>query len=179
MVAEASVKALLAAGADPSIHGASCQTPLYLSFTRRDLAGMDLLLAAGARVDIQDDYGRTPLSQAWVSGSLHRVIRCASPAVVFATLASSDLSRTWLLTFVKFCGFPSEAQWALMPVQPFPFLAALLPDASPADAREIVRRLPPAHIQSLRTSLLCLNRFLPTAIGSHIACMFASCVDML
>ena len=62
-----------------------------------------------------------------------------------------------------------------MPLGPFPFLAALLPDAPPADAREIVRRLPPTAAASLRTSLLALNRFLlPAGIGSHIACLAAS-----
>ena len=64
----ATVKALLDAGANPSISGHQGNSPLHHCTERGDLQSVRLLLAHGAPVDAVDDWGNTPLSRAAVYG---------------------------------------------------------------------------------------------------------------
>ena len=66
-------------------------------------------------------------------------------------------------------------QWALIPIAPIPGLARALPAAlacSVDQARQVLRRLPQANAQRLRTTALCLARVqhLPLTIVERILC---------
>ena len=87
--------------------------------------------------------------------------------------------------------FPlSPQKWGLIPLVPIPGLGRVLPAAlaaSPTVAREVVRRLPPADFDRLRTAALCMARmqrcteqrreqcwpqYLPRGVVEHILSLF-------
>lgn len=75
------VSSALKAGADPSSVGADGRTPLMVAAASGDLAFIDLLLAARARVDGRDPEGRTALDLAHGSGHKDAALVLASARV--------------------------------------------------------------------------------------------------
>ena len=75
---------------------------------------------------------------------------------------STDSGATWT----------AHVQWSSVPI-PYPGLAPLLAHAPPADAKEIMRRLPSDAVERLHMSLKCLWPRVPAAIVSHIARLVA------
>ena len=75
---------------------------------------------------------------------------------------STDSGATWT----------AHVQWSSVPI-PCPGLAPLLAHAPPADAKEIMRRLPSDAVERLHMSLKCLWPRVPAAIVSHIARLVA------
>ena len=59
-----SMQALLDAGVDLNVRGDGGFTPLHLAAQQGSSAVAELLVARGAMVDAEDDYGKTPLAVA-------------------------------------------------------------------------------------------------------------------
>ena len=91
------------------------------------------------------------------------LLRAGPAAAVLATLAANgDLALPLFTDFLLAPGgLPlSAADWALVPT-PCPGIGRALPAAlacSPDQAAQVVRRLPPADVASLRSGAVCLSR---------------------
>ena len=181
LAAVAALQALLAAG-PRSISPQDYRgiTPLHICASRQDSAGVAELVAAGADLDIRDDFLGTPLLWALQAGgqAAKLLIKVGDPATVFAEFdgvlqgVQADVEgvedRGWVIPYFVECHGFSWVHWANVPI-PFPGLDPLLVRANGDDAKEIVRRLQPATVERLRASLMCLSRFVPAAIGCRIA----------
>ena len=94
--------------------------------------------------------------------------------------AETASSRQLLPKFIASRLPLTDAQWALIPIAPRLRLARALPAAlarSGDQARQLVRRLPPADAERLRTAALCLahapqlpQQHLPIALVERILC---------
>ncbi len=71
----AAVRALLDAGADPTVADGDGATPLHWASYRDDLDSADLLISAGGDVDAANDLGVTPLWLASLNGSATMIDR--------------------------------------------------------------------------------------------------------
>ena len=154
-----------------------------------EAAAVQALLAAGADALAKTDEGSTPLCEA-----LQRNNSLAAKALLAAMPADAALedlctantasARQLLPAFIASRLPLTDAQWALIPIAPCHGLGRALPAAlacSGNQARQLVRRLPPAETQRLRTAALCLVRmqrseplwpqqYLPLAIVERILC---------
>ena len=129
-------------------------------------AAVRALLAAGADALATSNDGWTAQRAALHYGhSQAEFLMAAMPAdAVLADLCSestTDVAHQLLPNFIVSHLPLTAAQWALVPVIPLPGLGGALPAAlasSVDQAHQLVRRLPPADAQCLRTAALCLAR---------------------
>ena len=189
----AAVELLVATGANvlakddfgtTGLHMATCN-----SNAKAAAAAVQALLAAGANALAKTTAGWTPLRCAlrmnqWQAAGALLAAMPAGAALKDLCAAETPAARRLLPAFVASRLPLTAAQWALIPVAPTPGLARALPAAlacSGNQARQLVRRLPPAETQRLRTAALCLVRmqrseplwpqqYLPLAIVERILC---------
>ena len=166
----AALEALLAAGADvrvKSIFGAGpLQWAAWNDCNEAAAAAVRVLLAAGADALDEESGGRTlllttlDLNKSQAAEALLAAMP-ADAALVNMCTSESPLAHQLLPRFIANHLPLAEAQWALIPITSHIRLACALPAAlasSAAQARQLVRRLPPADVQRLRTFALCLAR---------------------
>ena len=165
---EASVGALLAAGADVLAHTDQGSQALHLAATNikaePSAAGVQALLAAGSDALAKNYDGRMPLY--WVLYYEHleaaeTLLRAMPADAVLENLAASGtpLALQLLTDYIAGCLPLTESQWAEVPT-PLPGLGRALPAAlasSVDQARLLVRHLSPPDSQRLRTAALCLS----------------------
>ena len=102
----------------------------------------------------------------------HAVLPATETHAALAVLAAAEFEEAGVPLFANVaCQRPlSSADWQLVPT-PCPGLGAALPAVarrSRAEAGQLVRRLLPAERQRLRTSVLCLSRFLLASVCAAI-----------
>lgn len=176
--------ALLAAGADPYARGGG-SSALHVALDGR-METVSLLLEASPELALQlDPFNRTPLQLAVAYSNLSAAALLLAaaplqPAVeILQTLSVLNCVRRFSLyssLVARQALNPSE--WALVP-SPCPGLGTTLPAVlrrSEAEAALLVRHLPVAEVQRLRTFALCLARRqrqagmpeLPAPITAHL-----------
>ena len=172
--AAAAVRTLLAAGADVGARNFDLRrAPLHCAAVRSNAEAARLLLAAGADVRAKDRLGRTPLALMLRETATPAQLPAATLLLAGPTDevlddlrgASNEWTRLLLPAFIARHAPLTDAQWeavwALVPTAPCPGLGRTLPAAlasSVAQASQVVRRLPPADAQRLRTCALCMAR---------------------
>ena len=176
---------LQAARAAASVAAADDSLPLHLAAEHGHAAVVRLLLeAAPAASTALSGDGRTPLRTALAAGQLAAArALCAGPAAA-ALAALATAGQAALPLFTDFLLAPGRLPlcsfaWELVP-SPCPGVGRALPAAfacSPAQAAQVVRRLPPADKARLRAAalLLSLGCQLPFDVVARIvAHLFAS-----
>ena len=190
----AAVEALVVAGADVHFKDIDGAVPLHAaplnSNAQAAAAAVRALLAAGSDALAKDKGGWTPLRHAlhWNNSHAAEALLAAMPtdaALEDLWTADTPVAHQLHTAFVASRLPLTDAHWALIPVTPTtPGMARALPAAlacSADQARHLVRRLPPADAQRLRTAALCLARVqcsmlqwpqqhLPLALVERILC---------
>ena len=174
----AAVEALVAAGADVRSASIAGQEPLHFAVNNSNAqaaaaAARALLQAGKADALAKNSVGWRPLRDAlrYETSEAAEVLLAAMPtdaALEDLCAAPTAMACRLLNAFVASRLPLTSAQWALIPA-PFPGLGRALPAAlaiSVGQAHQVVRRLPAADAQRLRTfarCLACLQRRMPAS----------------
>ena len=167
----AAVEALVAAGADVRAESDLGEfQPLHYAADNHNAqasaAAVQALLAAGADALAEDDEGETPICKSFFRGTsvTAEILLAAMPTnaaleelINYGTPVTRQLFPGFIASRLPL----TAVQWMFIPIGPLPGLGRALPAAlaSSADqARQVVRRLPAADAQRLRTAALCLSR---------------------